>query len=125
MEESLINMNIIVFIIGFMIGILLTMIVYHKHPVRIIREHAKRIIKTFTVFKHRHAEQVPMTGESANGEIPDFIKRDMKAYERMREHRIHQYDFLEPDYQPTAQEQAYLNIIHDVKTTDKDADTDK
>lgn len=25
----------------------------------------------------------------------------------------------------TEQEQAYLNIIHDVKTTDKDADADK
>lgn len=49
----------------------------------------------------------------------------MKAYVRMRGHRIHQYDFLEPDYQPTAQEQAYLNIIHNVKTTDKDADADK
>lgn len=66
-----------------------------------------------------------MTGESENGEIPDFIKRDMKAYVRMREHRIHQYDIPEPDYQPTEQEQAYLNIIHDVKTTDKDADADK
>lgn len=43
----------------------------------------------------------------------------------MREHRIHQYDILEPDYQPTEQEQAYLNIIHDVKTTNKDADADK
>ena len=93
-------MNIIVFIIGFIIGIMLTLVAYHKHPVRIIREHVKRIIKTFTVFKHRHAEQVLMTGESANGEIPDFIKRDMKAYVRMREHRIHQYDILEPDYQP-------------------------
>ncbi len=38
LEESLINMNIIVFIIGFIIGIMLTLVAYHKHPVRIIRE---------------------------------------------------------------------------------------
>lgn len=118
-------MNIIVFIIGFIIGIMLTLVAYHKHPVRIIREQVKSIIKAFNDFKHRHAGPVPMTGESANGEIPDFIKRDMKAYGCMREHRIHQYDILEPDYQPTEQEQAYLNIIHDVKTTNKDADADK
>lgn len=31
-------MNIIVFIIGFIIGIMLTLVTYHKHPVRIIRE---------------------------------------------------------------------------------------
>lgn len=107
-----------------MIGIMLTMVAYHRHPVRIIREHTKRIIKR-SMIKHRHAKPVPMTGESANGEIPDFIRRDMKAYGRMREHRIHQYDILEPDYQPTEQEQAYLNIIHDVKTADNDADADK
>lgn len=85
-------MNIIVFIIGFIIGIMLTLVAYHKHPVRIIREQVKSIIKAFNDFKHRHAGSVPMTGESANGEIPDFIKRDMKAYGCMREHRIHQYD---------------------------------
>lgn len=114
-------MNMIVFIIGFIIGIMLTLVAYHKHPVRIIREHVKRIIKTFNDSKHRHAEPVPMTGESANGEIPDFIKQDMKAYGRMREHMIHQFDILEPDYQPTEHERAYLNMIHDVKTFDEDA----
>lgn len=82
------------------------MIAYHKHPVRIIREHVKRIIKAFNDFKHHHAEPVPITGESVNGEIPDFIKRDMKAYGRMCEHRIHQYGILNPDYQPTEHEQA-------------------
>lgn len=116
-------MNIIVFIIGFIIGIMLTMVAYHKHPVRIIREHVKRIIKAFNDFKRNHAEPVPMTGESANGEIPDFIKRDMKAYGRMRE--IHQYDILEPDYQPTEHEQAYLNMIHVVQSVDKDDNADK
>lgn len=85
-------MNIIVFIIGFIIGIMLTLVAYHKHPVRIIREQVKSIIKAFNDFKHRHAGSVPLTGESANGEISDFIKRDMKAYGCMREHRIHQYD---------------------------------
>lgn len=105
-----------------MIGIMLTLVAYHKHPVRIIREHVKRIIKRFNDVKPHHAEPVPLTGESANGEIPDFIKRDMKAYGCMREHGIHQYDILEPDYQPTEQEQAYLNIVHDVKTTDKETD---
>ena len=118
-------MNIIVFIIGFIIGIMLAMVAYHKHPVRIIREYVKRIIKTFNDFKRRHAKPVPMTGESADGEIPDFIKRDMKTYGRMREHSIHQYDTLEPDYQPTEQEQAYLNMIHGVRTTDMNADADK
>lgn len=59
---------------------MLTLVAYHKHPVRIIREQVKSIIKAFNDFKHRHAGSVPLTGESANGEIPDFIKRDMKAY---------------------------------------------
>lgn len=120
--------------VGVIIGLALYSLAYHLHPMRKLHAYAdsafRSICRRMDGWRHpktmrRNGGNERRASSDTPADIPEFLRRDMRDGIGGGLN----LDFLEPDYVPTPDEQAYLDMLHpkdaepDAGIADNDAGT--